>query len=294
MRRLDFAFVIIAALLWGSGGVLGKVLIEDESLAPLTVACLRMLVGGAALTAWVALRGVVPWRGLSGEAWRRVLVTGALTAAFEATFFTAISFSSVGFATLIAIGATPVLVALYEWLTTRHAPRPLVMVGMALSITGLLLLTSGKVEGARSLGTGALFALVTAASFAGIILANRRPVASLSAERLTGLAFLAGGVMLLPLSLFAGFGVPQTARGWGVLVLMAVVVTAVAYVFYLKGLRTVTATVAATVTLIEPLVAAVLGWIVFSESLGVLGIFGGALMGTAVVLLSPRSPEPAH
>ena len=43
---------------------------------------------------------------------------------------------------------------------------------------------------------------------------------------------------------------------------------------------------------LEPLLGAILGAIVFGERLGALGIVGGALMGAAVLLLRPQRDEP--
>ena len=69
-------------------------------------------------------------------------------------------------------------------------------------------------------------------------------------------------------------------------------ITALAYVLFLAALETVPPFVATIVTLLEPLLGAVLGAIVFSERLGVAGVVGGALMGAAVVMLRPQRDEP--
>lgn len=52
--------------------------------------------------------------------------------------------------------------------------------------------------------------------------------------------------------------------------------------------------VATIVTLLEPLIAAVLGWLVFSEVLGAPGIVGGAILGAGVVLLRPQRDTRAR
>jgi len=61
--------------------------------------------------------------------------------------------------------------------------------------------------------------------------------------------------------------------------------TALAYVLFLTGIRSITATVASIATLIEPLTSTVLAWLLFGEQLGPLGVFGAALLLGAIGLL---------
>ena len=109
---------------------------------------------------------------------------------------------------------------------------------------------------------------------------------------LTGGAFTAGAVILLPLALLAHTGVPHDLEGWGIAIVLGVIITGLAYVLFLTALQTVPPFVATITTLLEPLLGAILGAIVFGERLGALGIVGGALMGAAVLLLRPQRDEP--
>ena len=98
--------------------------------------------------------------------------------------------------------------------------------------------------------------------------------------------------MLLPVAATAGLGAPSDAYGWTLALGMGVVVTALAYVVFLAGLATVPPFVATIVSLLEPLVAAVVAAVVLSERLGWGGVVGGAILGAAVVLLRPQRDEP--
>jgi DME family drug/metabolite transporter len=72
------------------------------------VAAVRLLAGGALI---VAFRVIPGRRWPSGRAaWSRVAVTGVLAATFQAAYFSAVSLTSVSLATLVTIGATPVIV----------------------------------------------------------------------------------------------------------------------------------------------------------------------------------------
>lgn len=74
---------------------------------------------------------------------------------------------------------------------------------------------------------------------------------------------------------------------------LGLVPTALAYVLYFTGLRTVETGSAALLALLEPLTAAVLGAVVLSERLGVSGLCGAVLIGLAV-LLTTTEPSPWH
>ena len=73
---------------------------------------------------------------------------------------------------------------------------------------------------------------------------------------------------------------------WGLLLYLGVVPTALAYLLFTIGMRTTVATVASLVTLIEPLTAAGLAWLLFDERLGPLALVGAALLLGAVFLLT--------
>ena len=96
----------------------------------------------------------------------------------------------------------------------------------------------------------------------------------------------------MPFAIAAGTGLPTGVGGWALAIALGVGITGVAYVLFLAALETVPPFVATIATLLEPLLGAVLGAIVFGERLGPLGVVGGALMGTAVLLLRPQRDEP--
>jgi drug/metabolite transporter, DME family len=141
---------------------------------------------------------------------------------------------------------------------------------------------------------GTALALLAAAAFATLTGVNARPVPGLDGLAVTALSFTLGGVLLLPLAAAAGgLDLPAEAPGWGWLVFLAVVPTAAAYSAYFTGLRTVPATTATLLSLLEPLTAAVLATVLRDERLGLWGAIGSSLLVLAVVVLRPRAdPSP--
>lgn len=292
MRTRHFLLVVLAGVLWGTGGVLGVLLARHSDLHPLSIAMWRMLLAGAALLGFLAVTGRLRLRSYSRAAWARAVWTGGLTALFEAMFFSGISLSSVGLTTLLTIGAAPVFVALFDWLVRKERPAPRTLVALGLALAGLVILLSGSLDtGANGL-LGAGMALIAGAAFATITIINRVPVPGFEPVPLTGIAFAAGGIMLVPVAAVAGIGLPDGVDGWAFAVAVGVVSTALAYVAFLTGLKTVAPFVATIVILLEPLVATILGAVVLDEKLGLAVIMGGLVLGSAVVLLRPQRDEP--
>lgn len=292
MKTSHFLFVVLAGICWGTGGVLGVLLSEHSDLHPLSVAMWRMLIAGVALLLLLALTGELRLRSYTRQAWMRALLTGGLTAIFEAMYFTGISMSSVGLATLVAIGSAPVFVALYDWLFRRERPAARTLIALALALAGLVTLLSGSLETGSNGLLGALLAMTCGLAFAIITVINRTPVPGFEPVPLTGIAFAAGGLMLVPVAAFAGIDAPKGVGGWGFAVAVGVIATALAYVAYLTGLKTVPPFVATIVILLEPLIATVLGIVVLDEALGLGVIVGGVALAAAVVLLRPQRDEP--
>lgn len=278
--------LVAAGVLWGTGGLIGSLLGAATGLSPLAVAGYRLLTGGVLLLA-VARR--LP-RGRDG--WRRTAITGLLAAQFQACYFGAVALTSVSLATLVTIGAAPVLVLLIEQLRGRPASgRTAAAAGLA--VVGLALLVGLPAPGAGNVVAGAGLALLAAAGFAGLTLLGARPVPGLGAITATGTAFTLGGLVLFAAAApVTGIGFTPTPAGLGLLLTFAVLPTALAYACFFRGLRTAPASVGAIVALLEPLTAALLGAVVLGERLGAPGSVGAAMIGAAVVLAATANRPP--
>ena len=196
--------LVLAGLLWGTGGLTGTLLGRAAGLSPLSVAALRLLGGGALI---VAFRIIPGRRWPAGRAaWTRVAVTGLLAATFQGAYFSAVSLTSVSLATLVTIGATPVIVLVAELVLGRRRLDRAAVTRTALALAGLGLLVGLPAGG---YGTAAVLdsagmALLASAGFATLTLIGSIPVPGLGDETVTGLGFTAGGLVLLPLAAVAG------------------------------------------------------------------------------------------
>jgi drug/metabolite transporter, DME family len=286
------SFLVVAGLLWGTGGLLGSLFGAAAGLSPLAVATYRLGVGGLLIVGYLLVSGgsALP-RG--GAAWRRIAATGLLAALFQASYFTAVALTSVSLATLVTIGSSPVLVLLAR---RRHAGRRQVG-AVALALLGLALLVGVPADGPGAPTEGAVvagsaFALLAAGGFTVLTLLAARPVRGLDEAATTGLGFTVGGSLLLPLAAAtAGVGFTVDATSVALLVALGLVPTAVAYTCYFRGLRSASAGVGVLMALLEPLTAAVLAVLLLGDRLGAAGVAGGLLLGAALVLTARGAPE---
>lgn len=277
--------LVAAGILWGTGGPLGSLLGQATGLPALAVATYRLLVGGAVIMAVLAAtRRGLP-RGLAR--WRRIAVIGLLSALYQSSYFTAIALTSVSVATLVTIGATPVIVLSAEAFAGRQRVTGRVLLSVALAVAGLGLLTgfpAGRLSMVHLLA-GTAAALVSAAGFAAVTLLGARPVDGLSELTMTGGGFALGGILLAPFAGIAGgLGFSPTPVALGLVIALGIAPTAAAYLLYFRALRGVSAGTAALLSLIEPLTAVVLAVLFLGDHLNGTNITGAVLLGATVAL----------
>ncbi|HEY1966901.1 MAG TPA: DMT family transporter [Pseudonocardia sp.] len=291
-NRVDQLFVVAAGLLWGTGGLTGVLLSRVAHLPPLAVATYRLAGGGLLLVIWLGCLGRLPRPGRAVLA-RAVLVRagalGLLTAVYQSCYFAAVALAGIPVATLVTLGAAPVLVLAAEVCWQRSRPGPATLGAIGVAVLGLLLLVGGpgSTTGGGSPTVGVLLALTSAAGFAVMTLLGRRPVAGLAGPAAIGLGFLVGAVLLAGISpLAGGLAFPPGLVSVGLLGYFCLVPTALAYSLYFTGLRGVTASSAAVVAVLEPVTATVLGVLVLGSTLSVRAGLGAVLLCVAAVAAS--------
>lgn len=293
--RTGLGWLVLAGVTWGTSGTLGVLLRAESGLSLLPAGGYRILVGGMLILGFVLLTGRLRLP-TTASAWRRVAALGLASGLYQVTFFSSIGYVGIAVTTLVTIGSTPVMVLAVEALTGRVRLTGRLALALAAALVGLVLLAGSPPEGI-ALGDaliGAGLSLVAGASFAAISLLGANPDPGFDDATGTGLAFVGGGLVILAVaSLFGpiGFAVTPLALVW--VVALGLVPSAVAYLSYLRGLRTQSGTIGSLVALLEPVTATTLAAVVFRELLTPVAAVGAALLLAAVVLTTIGSPA-AH
>ncbi len=183
-------------------------------------------------------------------------------------------------------GLFAVFTPIVEAIVYRRFPRRGIILAVAISIVGLFLLTGAEL----SMSYGDAVTLLTAALFGCWyvrtgVLANRFDIFGLTTVQLAVVALVS-----IPFVVVDGFGDIDTG------VILTVVFTgiacsAVAFSLSAWAQRTIDASRASILNLLEPVVAGVVGYAV-GERLGLVGYVGAALI-LAGILVAERGTHPA-
>lgn len=288
--------VALAASLWGTVGVASKGVYGLAEVTPLFVGFLRLALAVPLLLACSLL--LVGWRTFAfrGRDLGLVLLIGVTMALYQLFYFTAVATTGVAIATLVTICTAPLIVALLSGALLGEAlTRPVALaLLLGLSGTGLLVGFPADVGVAQAaVFAGVAWALGSALSYAVFVLCSRALAPRHHPFTLIAVGFGAGAAMLLPFALRDVPGDAPAVEALALLLYIGLVPTAFAYVLYFHGMKRTGATVASVATLMEPLTATLLAWALFGERLGPLGLLGGALLLTAILLLGRASRRSA-
>ena len=239
---------------------------------------------GSVVTARVGLAGLVllgpalyAVRGLPGvvrrSAWLILGFGVVAVAGCQVAYFNAVQRMPIGVALLLEYLGV-VLVVLWVWLRSRRAPAAATLVGVALSIAGLVLVLD--LTGAVRLDPiGVLWGLLAAMGLAVYFLVAAHGDTGLPPVTLASFGMLAGALVLLGLSA-AGALPTGTSRAavtlggvnlpwWAAIGELAVVAAAAAYLLGAIGARRLGSTVASFVGLTEVLFAVLFAWLLLGE-----------------------------
>jgi drug/metabolite transporter, DME family len=288
----DFLCIVCASIAWSTVGIANQAIYAHSAANALSLAFFRLAIG-APLFILAGLRLLGPrlfhikWRAL-----RLMLLMGGLQALYQVSYSAAIAYAGVTVSTLIAICAAPVIVALFSTFIARERLTLATLIALVGALAGTILLVVARAH--PSSGNVSLFgvalAFLSACGYAGFILCGRRLSSDYHALQVNAVAFGTGALLLLFVATFTQLVVVYPLWGWFLLLYLGCVPTGLAFALFQIGMRSLSATVVSIITMLEPLMAAVLAWIFFQEQLTSLGLLGAALLlgSMVMILLAPK------
>lgn len=278
--------VLGAAALFGTSAT-SIALLTPDAPGP-SVAAMRLLVGSLGLVVVVLARGE---RVLLLQLWRRPLVwaMGIAVAGYQALFFMGTARAGVAIGTLVSLALAPFLAGVLGWVLKEGAPGWVWAASTVIAVAGVsMLMTTGNASGdiggiLLAAGAGACYAVYT-------VLGVRLARGGADASTVLAASFSIGALLLLPAAV--------TSTWWlswaGVIEVLwlGLVTTTLGYLLFAMGLRVLQPGHIATLNLLEPAVATILGVVVLGEALGPLGWFGCLLVFAALALLGVAENRP--
>ncbi|MEE2634858.1 MAG: EamA family transporter [Pseudomonadota bacterium] len=267
MQSRDLILTAIAPIVWGSSYIVTTTFLPEHS--PLTVALLRALPAGLLLLVLV--------RQLPPLAWvPRLLVLGALNFSifWVLLFTTAYRLPGGVGATLGAV--QPLVVVFLSALVLKTPVRGVQVMAAALSVAGVALLVLTPAAKLDTLGVVA--GLAGAVTMAGGVVLSRKWQPPVSLLTYTAWQLTAGGLLLLPVTIWALPEMPQFS-GQNILGLayMSLIGGALTYVLWFRGIARLEPASVSLLGVLSPLAAVILGWAFMGEVLSAKQALGAGL-----------------
>jgi len=283
--------LVLVALIWGGTFIAGRVAAPEMSA--LAAALWRYVVASVVLVAMLLAReGGLPR--LDGPHWLRIVLLGLTgVAGYNLCFMAGLETVPASRGSLIIAlnpAATMLGAALFlhEPLTlTKIAGMLLALVGVAIELSGgnpLALFDGGA-------GAGELLLFGCVLSWAAYTLLGKKmtgisPLAITTYAALTGTAMLAVGAFVR-----GDLGFPQVSRNaWIALVYMGTLGTAVAFVWFLEGVKELGPARASIFVNLVPVAAIALGALLLGEKITVPMLVGAALVVSGVWIINRPAP----
>jgi drug/metabolite transporter (DMT)-like permease len=281
--------IALAALLAGATAIaFAPIFVRLSELGPTATAFWRVAFAAPVLMLWLASEqrrlGPAARRPATSRDWWSLAAAGFFFAGDLAVWHWSITLTSVANSTLFANFA-PIFVTPVAFLLFGERIRPAFLIGLALSIAGAALLMGQSLTLSFDHILGDALGIVTAAFYAGYMLVVSRLRAVFSTATIMAWSAVVTAILLVPVALLSGESlIAGTLYGWSVLLGLALLShcggqSLIAYAF-----AHLPASFSSVALLLQPAVAAVLAWLLFSEALGPLQAIGGVVILAGIVI----------
>lgn len=216
---------------------------------------------------------------------------GLLLAVHFATWITSLSYTTVA-ASVSLVATIPLWVALLSWAFLRRSPTLTVLAGVLLAVGGGAIIGFGDALGRTATPSapapliGDALAIVGAVAGAGYLLLGRlAQQRGLALDAYVGVAYAVAALALAPLPACAGasyLAYPAATFGW--IALLALVPQLVGHTGINYAMKHLDPTRVATATLLEPVGAGVLAYLLFTEVPTAVTLAGAAVVLVGVLL----------
>jgi drug/metabolite transporter (DMT)-like permease len=292
---LMYVLMSIGTFFWAANIIAGKFALRNMT----SLALAQARVTGAAV---IFLVGFALWRRRSRlRLNRRDVGYLAVTALFgislnQIFFIGGIGRTSAAHAGLI-VALGPVMVLMMSCVMQLEALTVLKSVGAAISLAGVVELTTGKVQpGSAATLTGDVIMLLGTAVFAYYTILLKKIARRYDGLSLNTIIFAMGALLMLPVTGRDVFSTHWTAlpgEAWLGIAFMVTLGSVVAYSIYAFALTELSASRVAAFNYLQPVIAAALGVWLLGEALTMQVVLGGILILLGVYLTEREGREPS-
>jgi drug/metabolite transporter (DMT)-like permease len=289
----DWSLLGLLSVLWGGSFFFNGLVLRE--LPPLTLVLLRVALASIILLPLLWAYGIRFPKGISG--WKPFFAIGLLNNVLPFSLIVAgQTYVPSGLASILN-ATTPLFTVVVMAAAGEEKLQARRIAGVIVGLTGVVILHGWRFDGAgfwSGQGIGILLCLAGAFSYGLSALLARRLLSNSPPLGTATFQLLASTVMM---SLVAGlierpWQLPMPgAATWFAVIGLAALSTALAYIVFFQILRRSGATNVMLVTLLIPVTAIVLGYLVLGEEISPREIAGALVIGSALLLIDGRVLE---
>ena len=281
--------IAVGALLLGATAIgTSALFVKVSETGPVATAFWRVCLALPFLWLWSTL-GRREQQGATFADTRGLMIAcGLFFAGDLAVWHWSILLTSVANSTLLA-NLAPIFVALAAWLMFRKRPQGKFLLGLAIAVTGMVLLIGGdfQLQGKELIGDA--LGVVTAMFYAGYQLTVTKLRARVATSTLMAWSGLITAIVLLPIALLSGEQMlPVSVMGWIKLAGLALISQVAGQSLIAYAMAHLPATFSSVGLLFQPVMATLFAWLLLGESVSALQLAGGitVLIGIRMVHLA--------
>ena len=277
---IPYLLVLFAAILWGTTGTAQTFL--PQTAQPLTIGASRLAIGGFSL---LIIMLVMKKINFGTWPWKLTIIAAICMALFQPLFFTSVRVTGIAIGTVVAIGSAPIFSGLIEWLFLKLKPSRAWIMATALSVIGCALLFLNK-DALTVNPVGVTLSLFAGFVFAIYTIVSKFLLAKVEAIPAGAMTFSMSAFMLMPFLFIFDSSWVVEPKNIGTILYLGIMTTSASYILYLFGLKNVPSSSAVTLSLGEPLTAAVLSVVIVGEVLSPISWLGVVLLLGGIIVLT--------
>lgn len=210
-----------------------------------------------------------------------LLLSGLALGTNWAALFQAMKYTTIANATLSYYFA-PVFIIIFSAILLKEKMTQKNLICISISILGLfLILKSGDGSGINTYNhtRGLMFGLFGAVLYAGVVILNKF-IKGLSSLQVTLSQLAISAIVLFPIVFRKGLGILENIdiNTWALILIIGIIHTGIAYLFYFPSIKHVKAQTIAIVSYLDPITAIFLSAIFLKEPMTSIQFLGGSLI----------------
>lgn len=289
MDRLSYVFIVIAAMLWGIIGLFVNML-YNFGFDPIQVVSVRAIGSSIILTLYLLFTNKSYLKIKLADI-KYFLGTGILSFAFfNWCLFVAIKNSSLSVATILLYTA-PALVTIFSRILFKEKLTYIKVISLILTFMGCVLVTGFfQSSGQRVSTIGILAGLGSGLGYALYSIFGKYALDKYDPMTIPAYTFIVAAIGLIPLTDFKQIIISfSNINAVFYAIALALFSTVLPFILYTKGLSKLESSKASLIATLEPVVASILGFVVFREEITITKVVGILFVIAALIIIREKN-----